>query len=441
MPRHVNVLLLLYLGVVAVATARLIVDPTRVSSTITSIISEEVINTIKWPVLGLLLFDGCRSRPRFTLGLAALLAVYFLIGLQVIRWMPANSIIAGDDLASRSLKILLNEVGYHRVNLSMMLAGAFWAMWVVSHVKIGKLSPRFMMAASIITFYAQLLTGGRLGYVTWFALGLFLSIVRWRKYLIAAPVLVPLIVFIVMAATPGVAERLLQGFSKETIDSGRPTDKRGNALAAAHDGPDMYTVTAGRTFAWPFVISKIQESPIFGHGREAMARTGLKAFLWDTYRESFPHPHNAYLEMLLDNGVIGFLLVVPFYFLMLKYSLTLFRDSSSPIFVVSGGVACALILALLVASWGSQTFYPREGSVGMWCAIGLMLRVYVERARFLAAQRRLKAGATPARLSPVENIREPLKSRQPGALLRPRSPLKQESSPDSIDGMLWVRTA
>jgi hypothetical protein len=38
-------------------------------------------------------------------------------------------------------------------------------------------------------------------------------------------------------------------------------------------------------------------------------------------------------------------------------------------------------LALLFAAMGSQTFYPREGAVGMWCAIGLMLRVYVQRAR------------------------------------------------------------
>jgi len=30
---------------------------------------------------------------------------------------------------------------------------------------------------------------------------------------------------------------------------------------------------------------------------------------------------------------------------------------------------------------GSQTFYPREGSVGMWAAIGLLLRVWVERKK------------------------------------------------------------
>jgi hypothetical protein len=78
---------------------------------------------------------------------------------------------------------------------------------------------------------------------------------------------------------------------------------------------------------------------------------------------------------------VGLLLVLPFYIVVLYHGISLFRDSRSPVFVSAGGVACALVLALLVASVGSQTFYPREGSVGMWCAIGLLLRVYVERSR------------------------------------------------------------
>ena len=47
----------------------------------------------------------------------------------------------------------------------------------------------------------------------------------------------------------------------------------------------------------------------------------------------------------------------------------------------AGGVCLALVLALLIAAIGSQTFYPREGSVGMWAAIGLMLRMSVQRER------------------------------------------------------------
>lgn len=438
MPSNISWFALLYLGVVAVGTARLLAAPGAVPDTFGSLISEQVINTLKWPILGLMLFDGCRSRSRFVLGLTALLAVYFLIGLQVIRWMPWSALTAVSDLEALSRKLLSKEVGFHPVNLSMMFAGAFWAMWVTSHAKIGFLNPSLLTIMAGFTFFAQVLTAGRMGYVTWAVLGLFFSVLRWRKYLVTAPVLIPVIIFALTAVAPGAVERMQRGFSKETADTSRAIDR--HERKPVGDGPDMYTVTSGRTFAWSFVIAKIAESPVFGYGRKAMVRTGIHAHLWTTYQEDFPHPHNAYLEMMLDNGVLGLLLILPFYFAVLKYATMLFRDSSSPIFIAGGGVACALVLALLVASWGSQTFYPREGSVGMWCAIGLALRVYVERERILAAQRRMVTSPESAPVALEKPRLDPSPRRQPGALLRPKPVREHVSSPASIDSMLWAPT-
>jgi O-antigen ligase len=102
--------------------------------------------------------------------------------------------------------------------------------------------------------------------------------------------------------------------------------------------------------------------------------------------DAFAHPHNAYLQWILDNGIIGFIIIILFYSAILKCSYSLFRDSRSSIFTAIGGICLSLIGALLIASIGSQTFYPREGAVGMWCAMGLMLRVFVERAKWDADQ-------------------------------------------------------
>jgi len=38
---------------------------------------------------------------------------------------------------------------------------------------------------------------------------------------------------------------------------------------------------------------------------------------------------------------------------------------------------------------GGETFYPREGAVGMWAAIGLLLRVAVERQKAVEENTRL----------------------------------------------------
>jgi O-antigen ligase len=145
--------------------------------------------------------------------------------------------------------------------------------------------------------------------------------------------------------------------------------------------------------AWPYVIEKIAESPWIGYGREAMMRTGLAAQLWLDFAESFPHPHNAYLQWLLDNGWLGFIPVMLFYLLVLRRSLVLLRDGRDPLFVAAGGMALALVGAWLVGGLGSQTFYPREGAVGMWCAMFVMLRVWRERLRWQAGEAsRLFAG-------------------------------------------------
>lgn len=397
LPKGTGFLLFAYVAVLAVSTFRLFLDPGGLENTTTSnMVGEYVINTFKWIIPGLLLFLGCRSRERFVWGVTAVLGLYLLLGLQVIKWMPPSSVMSGGDLSARSLKILSNEVGYSRVNLSMLLAGASWAVLAMRPLFKRWVWPVMLF---LLLTYAQALTGGRAGYVTWAAVGLILCVVRWRKYLLLAPVAA----LLVSLLAPAAVQRMSQGFTADSRD-GNPLVRAEQATRnVSPDEPDSYTITAGRTFAWPFVIDEIKHSPVVGYGREAMVRTGLAAFLWRHYLESFPHPHNAYLEVLLDNGLVGFVIVVPFYLLVLRQSLSLFRGKESDIEAVAGGVTAALVLALLCASMGSQTFYPREGSVGMWCAIGLMWRIAKDRR-----------GVLGPRNSAGEEVTMPLSVQSPG---------------------------
>lgn len=388
MPRHINVLLVLYLLVVLISFFRMIVDRggliefaslmgEHVPST-TGLWSEHLINCLKWVIPGLLLFDGCRSHDRFILAVMALLGVYFLLGIQVIKWMPLSGIGGGAALKERSLKILGGEIGYHRVNLSMMLAGASLAIFSAKALGNSKIHTNIIIAASLSVFFAQALTGGRMGYVTWAAVCFVLCFLKWRRYLLFAPILIITILWLV----PGAKERMLQGFTPETRDFNPRIEQ-----PMIYNGEvDIYTVTAGRVIAWPYVIKKIGEAPVFGYGRLAMQRSGVTSFLWTEFREQFPHPHNAYLQLLLDNGFFGGLPVLMFYLIIIKHGVSLFRDSRDSVFTAIGGITLSLVLALMVASFGSQSFYPREGAVGMWCAIGLMLRVYVQRSKAYTAE-------------------------------------------------------
>lgn len=146
---------------------------------------------------------------------------------------------------------------------------------------------------------------------------------------------------------------------------------------------------------WPYVIEEIKKAPLIGYGRLAMVRTGLSDEMTEELRDTFSHPHNAYLEILLDNGVVGLCCVLPLYYMVLRRSISLFVDRDDIIFEVAGGVALSLIVALLIAGTGAQTLYPREGVIGMWAAIGVALRVWVEREWFHASgENRLNSGNT-----------------------------------------------
>jgi len=46
-----------------------------------------------------------------------------------------------------------------------------------------------------------------------------------------------------------------------------------------------------------------------------------------------------------------------------------------------GGLALSVVLAQLFAGIGAQHFYPMEGTLCMWAAVFLSLRVYVEENR------------------------------------------------------------
>lgn len=372
-PLHVSLILLLYWAVVFVGFLRMMADRDLLADSTNGLIQEYLFNTFKWTVPGMMFFDGCRTRRRFLLGTAALLGVYFLLAIQVIRWMPPSAVVSGADLAARSLKLLGKEIGYHRVNLSTMLAGASWAIFAARGLPRQRFLSVLVVVAAGLTAYAQAVTGGRAGYVAWAVAGLMLGLLRWRRYLFVAP----LAVMGLLSLVPGMRERMLTG-----IDTSPMADRE----------VDADLVTADRTKIWPVVIARIGKSPVVGYGRQAMQR-GLTRELKAETGELFTQPHNAYLEWLLDNGWLGLVPVALFLFVVIFHAVRLFVDGRSPIFVAAGGATLAIVLTLLVASMSSQTFYPREGAVPMWCAFGLLFRVTMERSRALAALRPRRGAA------------------------------------------------
>jgi O-antigen ligase len=379
MPRSLQIAFLFYLAVVIWAFLRLVYNPTEFYPFATyQITVNYLINPVKFLIPGILLYDGCRTSSRVHWGLASIILLYFLLSAQVMRHMGLQIDLSGAELSSKASNVIHHSTGYNRVDMSMMLAGASWATVVFSQLMISKRLRWACWVGAGIILFALALTGGRMGYVTWGLVGLVLCLAKWRKLLL----LLPMAAVMVCITVPGVRERMLEGF--------------GGRKGAFVEQTDSSQITSGRTEMWPYVIQKIEESPLLGYGRLGMIRTGLSDELKQEVGEGFGHPHNAYLELLLDNGILGALCALPLFAMIVRRSLRLFKNGEFVLYQVAGGVALALFLALLFAGFGAQTFYPRESTLGMWAAAGIVLRVWVERESGRTALLESEASEEPA---------------------------------------------
>jgi O-antigen ligase len=383
LPNHLTVLLTLYVGVILVGFYRMFTDRGLMAFTETtgSIVAEYLINTLKWIIPGLLLFDGCRSRERLRIAAFALVGAYVFLAVMVVKVMPLGSaFLSGGDLQRLALKLMQSRIGYHRVTLSMMLGGAAWALIASAPLISDRRLRKAIPLVSLGVVYAQSLTGGRGGIVTLIIVGTVLAALRWRKVFLVAPVVVVMFLLLV----PSAVDRLLEGIGRDPFKADTTT-------------VDQYELTSGRNLIWPYVIAQIEQRPMVGWGRQAMLRTGTVTFLQEELKEDFGHPHNAYLETLLDNGIVGFIPVIGLFLTLLFHALRLFLERRSALCASAGGMAAALILALMVAGMSSQSFYPVEGTFEMWVAIGLMMRLSVERKRALATLRAAQPSRPAAR--------------------------------------------
>ena len=367
MPRNISVFLVLWLGTILFGWVWMMFDRPD-NYTLANLISERLINTIKWPLLVFPLFDGCRTRGRIKLALVCICLFFALVTVQVAMSIGPSAVFEIGDMDDRL--DMPKKIGISANGAGKMMSGVPWAMLAIMPLfKKWKYKYKFiMLGPCIASLYVIALAGSRSGYIACGATFVLLGLLRWRRRLL----LLPLAVLILPIALPGATSRMLLGFGK--------TDVAGEKTA------DKYYVTAGRNLIWPTVISKIEESPIFGFGRQAMTRTGVQKELEELDRDvGMAHPHNAYLEVLLDSGIIGFLIIIGLHTVIWAYSIRLFVDRVDPLCSAVGGFALSLLTGHLVAFMGGQSFYPEQIDVGLWCAIGVMLRVYVARGRFVAA--------------------------------------------------------
>ena len=353
------------------------------------LINTYLVDTIKWMIPFFMMYYGANTPNRQITGLLAILGFYLALALLILKVRSLGSIVDEASLTKGALKIV-KLTGYHRVDASSILAGGSWLALALIPLQKGGFRRFSLIVAFIIIILGQLLTGGRTGYLAWAVVGCLLAILRWRKIL---PILA-LVMVLILAVVPAVRDRMLVGLTSSS------KKEQVVKIAPSEQEQVVEDVSAGRYGIWLLAYERIQKRPFLGYGRLALLRTGASKEAIDTLGQYFGHPHNAYLELVLDNGLLGAFPFALFYFFVLKRNVPILRTERDPVMIAIAAGCFAVVVAHLTSSLSNQTFYPRTGSLTLWCVLGLFLRVlwdkeHLELPTKIQLQKKSKIGVLP----------------------------------------------
>lgn len=141
-------------------------------------------------------------------------------------------------------------------------------------------------------------------------------------------------------------------------------------------GAGANAVTAGRTEEiWEPLLPELFKSPVFGEG--------LGSILWsnamiDGRLLQVAHPHNAYLQLFMDLGLVGFVLVLGFWIWAWRQFRVLSRDARLvPEMQGFFEGAAAGLLGFLITGMAGSSFMPVPAQAFLWLAVGVMFGMRV----------------------------------------------------------------
>ena len=256
-------------------------------------------------------------------------------------------------LASSEEREFLSPLGMHANELGRLYAFAYAVLlftWIEAK------SPGFKLAVFVsmgLVVVALVLTFSRGAFLAFILINaLFLVWRRNAKTLILFAVVAA---FVLLAMPEAVYDRVSTGF-------GHGADTGSNAISA------------GRIdHIWLPLLPEIPRSPIWGHG--------LGSILWSDPMRRGPgtailavgHPHNAYLQALLDMGVVGLALLCAYFAHVWKGFRSLSADPSvSPTLRGFYLGAAAGLASLLISYVTDSSLTPGPEQSFLWLAIGMM---------------------------------------------------------------------
>lgn len=276
------------------------------------------------------------------------LVLFALSAMIVVLYVMAFTVSTG--VAWGPHRWVISKAGMHYNGYGQLFALAFGPLLFMAFVGRGPWRIFFSLAALII-FVGLVFNFARAGMLAaLITVGLFL----WRRRSIgAAAVLVGLAVVVFLLAPDEWRSRMLQGSDE---------------VATSYRGESYSQLTSGRLQGWLDLFPEVGSSPLYGRG--------MLSTLWSSavtnglYPSS--HPHNMYLQLLMDVGILGLALVLYFYYTILRAMLTLSRDNGlEPRIRAFFAGAWASLVGNLILSITGWDWFPANEQSFLWFSIGM----------------------------------------------------------------------
>jgi O-antigen ligase len=268
-----------------------------------------------------------------------------IVALLVIGFVVASGVHWG-TLASASSRRFFEEIGVHSNALGRLFAVAYGLLLFVWWETRSPRLKTFLFAALGLAAFAMVLTFSRGAFLGFFLVNAIFLAWKFNARTVALALIAGLVC--VALAPEYLWNRITFGF-----------DHDANAVSANRiDG------------IWLPLLPEVMKSPLWGNG--------IGSTLWAYPNQigsmdPVGHPHNAYLEAVLDMGIAGLVLLLAYFWHVWKKFRALGSNAHlSPEMRGFFQGACVALLCFLLTGWSGSSLRPTPDFAFLWIAIGMM---------------------------------------------------------------------
>jgi O-antigen ligase len=279
--------------------------------------------------------------------LVPIIVAVWVMSLMAIGYVVAEGVSLG-ALALSSSRTFFSALGMHANDLGRLYAVAYaLLLFTWGETKDLRLKSVLLLTMAVLTL-ALLLTFSRGAFVGWVGVNVLFLVWKFNARTIGLAVL-----------AGGIGLMFMPGALVSRISLGLV------------GGGDVNEFSAGRMQEiWIPLMPELFKSPIWGNGLDSIMWSQA---IWTDQMLPVTHPHNAYMQVILDMGLVGMALLLAYYWHVYRCARDLGSNAHlSPTMRGFYQGVVASLLCFLITGFVGSSLRPTPEFAFLWIAIGMM---------------------------------------------------------------------